>query len=201
MEQYPVIKKLFDRRKESTAKKEGSVEIEIYFDKKRKWISTGVKILPKNWDQKKKMVVGRIDSVDLNLRTENIENNINAHIRKLMAENKPFTWAYYDSMINSKRAGSKDSFIDYVSERVEKRLDIKESTRKNHKKFLNALKEFNKIRGFDDINKYNILQYDEWLRGRKTYTQATIHSYHKFMKVYVMKLYARNISKLIRIPD
>ncbi len=31
----------------------------------------------------------------------------------------------------------------------------------------------------------NILLYDEWLRQRKDYTQSTIASYHKFLKIYV----------------
>ncbi len=43
---YPAIKISFDRRKQSSPTKEGVVEIEIYFKAKRKWILTGVKVLP-----------------------------------------------------------------------------------------------------------------------------------------------------------
>ncbi len=182
MNLYPTTKIIFDRRKVSGAGKEGSVELEIYHDRKRKWISTGVKVLPRNWNDRKR-VVGRIDSVDLNLRIENVENIVVSFIRKLMIAKKPFTWSEFESEMTNKR--EEDSFIRFVASRVENRKDISEGTRKNHKKFYKALLEFNKVRNFSDITKPNIVLYDEWLRGRKTYTQATIATYHKFMKVYV----------------
>lgn len=182
MERYPIAKIIFDRRKNSSNTKEGTVELEIYFQRKRKWISTGIKILPKHWHPQKK-VINRPDFQDLNLKIDHIENTVLNFIRKLMIENKPFTWSCFESMLENEK--NENSFIEFVTERVKNRNDIVESTRKNHLKFLNALLDFNKIRNFHDLTKPNIFRYDEWLYGRKKYTQATIASYHKYMKIYV----------------
>lgn len=179
---YPNIKIIFDRRKKSGPNKEGSVEIEIYFKSKRKWISTGVKVLPKHWSDKN-YVKGRVDAIDLNHKIKNIEVRIDTAIRKLVADNQEFSWDdLLDLLDNSKET---DSFINFVEKRVLSRQDITESTRKNHKKFLKALKEFNIIRDFSHLTKSRIYKYDEWLRNRKTYTQSTIASYHKYLKVYI----------------
>ena len=53
MERHPIAKIIFDRRKNSSNTKEGTVELEIYFQRKRKWISTRIKILPKHWHPQK----------------------------------------------------------------------------------------------------------------------------------------------------
>ena len=182
MELYPTVKIIFDRRKKAGPKTEGYVEIELYHNRSRKWISTGVKVLPKNWHQKKG-VVGRIDSNDLNLRIEVVKQKINDCIRGLFIEEIPFSWDVLNNMLEI--ADDKSSFIDFVEKRVNERMDIKSSTKKNHRKLVAVLKEFNRIRRFSDLNKTNIMAYDEWLRKRYPYTQTTIASYHKFMKIYV----------------
>lgn len=184
MTKIPVVKIHFDRKKKSSASKTGNVDIELYFDRNRRWISTGVKVLPKYWKEKSEMVVGHIDALDMNTMIENTRNKIKGVIRQIMMEGNTFTWDEYDALM-SDPLGVRDSFIKFVEKRVNERLDIVESTRKNHRKFLKALKEFGQIRTFGNISKVNIMKYDEWLRKRRDYTQSTIHAYHKCMKVYI----------------
>lgn len=177
----PTVKIIFDRRKKATSVKEGTVDIEVYFNRKRRIISTGVKVLPKNWHPQYR-VVGRADSGDLNLKIEATEMRIREHIRRLILEGKPFSWSSLDYILGQNNRGS---FVEFVADRVSKRRDIRESTRKTHRKFLNALYEFAPDLDFSNLDKQCIYRYDEWLRSRKTYTQTTISSYHKHMKVYI----------------
>lgn len=182
MEQYPVLRYVHGRRNSKEENKEMAVELEIYYNGKRKWISTGVRVLKKHWRADKK-VVGRPDAFELNYKIEKLENSIKTYIMKLMIDDKPFSWSEFDSFLEN--ADSGDSFVSFVENRVAKRKDIKESTRRNHKKFYVALKAFGKIQRFSDVTKQNIAKYDEWLHSRKDYTQSTIASYHKYMKVYI----------------
>ncbi len=96
---------------------------------------------------------------------------------------QPFTWAGLEKILNTKTPCN--SFVKFVEERIAARNDITYNTRKNHKVFYSALKEFGVIQTFSDITKQNIIKFDEWLRSRKTYTQSTIAGYHKFMKVFI----------------
>ena len=190
MEVYPTIKVIYDRRRVSGKGKGGTVEVEIYFQKKRKWISTGVRVVPANWHPAKR-IIARMDANDLNLRIANVENFVNGYIRKLVVDNAPFTWSGLETAMDNNRG--EDSFIKFVKDLVDRRMDITESTRKNHRKFYKALVEFKKIREFADITRPNITLYDEWLHCRGAYTQATVASYHKFMKVYINEAIRREI--------
>ena len=193
MEVYPTIKVIYDRRKVSGKGKEGTVEVEIYFQKKRKWISTGGRVVPSNWHPAKR-IIARMDANDLNLRIANVENFVNGYIRKLMVDNTPFTWSGLETAMDNNRG--EDSFIRFVKDLVDRRRDITESTRKNHRKFYKALVEFKKIREFADITRPNITLYDEWLHCRGPYTQAAVASYHKFMKVYINEASQRQLKRL-----
>lgn len=204
MELYPTIKIVFDRRKTSKSTIEGTVELEIYSRLKRKWISTGVKVLPKNWNDKEKSVKGRFDSTELNLRIRNLENIVKSYIMKLMAEGKPFTWQGLEAMLNFQK--DDNTFVNFVESMIERRNDITEGTRRNHKKFLKALKEFKTISKFGDLTRQNITMYDEWLHNRRNYTQSTIATYHKYMKIFIneaihQELITRNPYEGIKIDN
>lgn len=182
MNSYPNVRILHGRRAKMTPSNESTVEIEVSFNGKRKWLSTGVKVLSKNWSNRNK-VVGRVDALELNMKIEKMYDNIVNFIRRLMIDNRPFSWGIFEKFLEE--YDNEMSFICFVKKLVETRKDIKESTRRNHRKFAVALEDFNVIRDFCDLKKSNIQKYDNWLRGRKNYTQTTIASYHKYMKVYI----------------
>ena len=188
---YPTIRLVFDRRKQSTPTKEGKIEVEICIHRKRKWISTGVRVLPKNWNAKNTNVVGRLDAAELNMKLDLSIKPIKKYLNQLMIDEKPFSWEELDRFLEKKATGG--SFIKFVEEYATTRKDIKDSTRKNHLKLVNALRQYKKIVSFDDLTKYNILDYDRWLHSHKEYKQATIASYHKFLKIYVNEALRREL--------
>lgn len=181
-EQYPTVKIIHQRRKNVTQDKPSTVEIEITYKGQRKWISTGVRVLPKYW-KGKRGVCGLPDALDWNMKIESMERTVNNHIRQLVIDGKPFEWT--GLMMALENAQLEGSFLKFVENRVLTRMDIRESTRRNHKKLVVALKEFKRIDSFTDLIRSNIVKFDDWLRSRKTYTQSTIASYHRFLKVYI----------------
>ncbi len=181
-EQYPVVKVIHQRRKSVTHDKPSTVEIEIAYKGCRKWISTGVRIHPKNWNDKRR-VVGIPDAMDANMKIEAIERTVLNYIRQLMIDSKPFEWSGLKTALDNSRIDG--SFLNFLEKRVLDRKDIKESTRRNHKKLVFALKEFKVIDSFKSVTKTNIVKFDGWLRGRKDYKQSTIASYHRYLKTYV----------------
>ena len=200
---YPRVKVIWGRRKSTSDSSISPVEIEIYFQRKRKWISTGVTARKDNWNDTK-WITGRADALDANLQIEQLHSVILTFVRKLAIEKKPFTWAALDTILENRNVN--DSFLKFVQNRVSTRKDIKESTRRNHKKFAVALAEFGRLIDFKDITTANIQHYDQWLRNRKTYTQSTIASYHKYMKVYInealrLEYITRNPYEAIRIDN
>ena len=53
---YPKLRFVFDRKRVATKKNKGLVQIEVYSDRKRKFISTGVKVYSDQWNERYKVV-------------------------------------------------------------------------------------------------------------------------------------------------
>lgn len=192
-EQYPIVKVIYQRRKNIASTKPSTVEIEITHQGKRKWISTGIRVFPKNWSDKNR-VIGLPNAFDFNMKIESMERTIMNYIRQLMIDGKPFDWGGLNSALEN--AQVEGSFLKFVESRVLNRKDIKESTRRNHKKIVVALKEFKSLDTFNDVKRSNIVKFDEWLRGRKEYTQSTIASYHRYLKTYIHEAIRQDLIKI-----
>lgn len=183
MKQYPNVRIIYGRRNKNEKNIEKSVEIEISFQKRRKWISTGIRVLPKNWKDKQH-IVGRADAIDLNMQIDSRYNSINKYIRCLIANEQEFTWSKFEDHLEWHNEDG--SFIEFVEKRIEERKKTKTpNTIKNYNVFLRTLKEYGKITTFSDLKKKEILKFEEWLRGRFDYSQAGIFNYHKNMKVFI----------------
>lgn len=178
---YPIPRLIFDRRNKSSKTKTGTVEIEILHNKKRRWISTGVRVLPSEWNNDKGVVL-RLDSVTLNAKIQKLFNNVNNFIHDLIRKDQDFTWESFDTFINIKNDSA--SFIEFIEVTNKTKTHIKPITAKNHLRLLNSLNSYGKIRYFSDITPIGIIEWDKWLH-EQNYKQTTISTYHKFMKLYI----------------
>lgn len=197
----PSIKLTFDRYKVASKKHKGNLQVEIVFKGKRKWITTGVKLYSDQWSERKH-VVNSVDSIDLNERI----NKLVTDLEKWVRDNMPFSWEKLEKHMREGEAT--DNFIDYVAEAIRSRNDIKESTRRSQRKLVSILKEYGKIVFFSDLTIANILDFDNWLHGRKIkklskdgtesfepMKQQSIHDYHKYMKIYIGMARRRGLMK------
>lgn len=178
---YPSIRFVFDRKHQATKTKTGLVQIEVTSERKRKWISTGVKLYADQWDERR-MVINSPDILPLNKKLTEQRQRIQDWVFDLQKRNEEFEFDKLDRFLAVRLVS--DNFIEYVERRVEERTDIREATRKSQRKLVNSLKAFKRITYFTDLTKKNIVAYDAWLH-EKDYMQTTIHSYHKYMKVYI----------------
>lgn len=180
MHKYPTPRFLFDRRKVSNKKEPGTIEIEILYQRKRKYISTGVKVLPSEWKGNK--IAGNDDAINLNLKINSLKDSITKYINTLIIDNVEFTWEGLNNYLNTK--SDSGNFIDFVTAMIETKTNLSKRTRDQHKKLITALNSFKRIKTFKDLIPANIDAYDKWLH-EKGYKQATIGSYHKFLKIYI----------------
>lgn len=187
----PSVRLVFDRKKVATKKVRGLVQIEVLYERKRKWISTGVKVYSDQWETRK-WVVKSVDSAELN---DKLTHQVQS-IEKFLNENQPFSWDKLDTFV--KGPETNDNFVDFVKKTVEERNDIGEGTRRTHRKLAAILNEFGTITYFKDLTKPNVMAFDNWLHGRKIrkldkegnesfipMRQQSIYSYHKLMRTYI----------------
>lgn len=190
---YPISRFVFDRKKISSEKRKGLIQIEIRYEKKRKWISTGIKVFKDQWHDKR-YIVNSLDSDELNERLFLCKEKIDSYFNSLMEKGISFSWDDFDIFLKRMDTStSSETFIDYVARRIEERNDIKPSTKANHRKLLTSLDEFGKILYFSDLTKSNVADYYNFLLGKEVIIQGkvqklkltTTSSYMKFLKVYI----------------
>lgn len=178
------IRVVFDRKKTASSKKKGLVQIEVRFENKRKFISTGIKLY------KNQFKTGRIVNIDdadrLNKKITEQIKEINDLIDRLDQNKQKFSLDYLDH-INDVYIGC--SFIEFMEKRISERPTCI-STQKQHHKVLNFLKnEYPHLTFFSDLTYPNITLLDEYLKKRKVdghlMMQTTIHTYHKVIKLYI----------------
>lgn len=180
----PKFDVIFDRKKKSDSKTPGIIEVRITLDRKTKYISTGVKILPSEWNSDATNYVKKNPlAFTYNEKIKKIINTLNNNLNMLMAKGAPVTLESVTEKPNA-LSNTNDSFIEFAKNEIENRTDVTESTKKNHRKLITALNSFGKIKAFGDLTTQKIREFDQWLHERKI-KQTTIASYHKFLKVYV----------------
>lgn len=178
---YPVLRFVFDRKHTASKTTKGTVQIEILFERKRKWLSTGVRLYSDQWSEKTK-VKNTVQSLDLNERLDTQMRNINEFINGLVKNKEPFSFDKLEHFL--KYSQTKESFIDFIKRRVGERTDLRQGTLNTHASLITSLKEFGRIVYFTDVTTANIMHYDNFLHGKYN-KQTTIHGYHKRLKRYI----------------
>lgn len=179
---------VFDRKHTATRsnfkgdKKKGLVQMEVAFAKKRKWYTTGVKVYSDQWSDTKR-VCNRNDMMDLNSRLDAMMSVFNKYQTMCVSANTDFSFEVFDNMLRQSE-NAEMTYIDFAADRIEKRGDITEGTRRFHRTFVLSLREFGRISRFSDLTRANIQLYDDFLHS-KGYTQLTVYNYHKRNKIYI----------------
>lgn len=192
---YPTTRLVFDRKHVATKEKKGLVQLEVLYLRRRKWISTGIKVYADQWSDRN-YIVRAMDSIAINDRLVNFKSKVDNWINELISEDRLFTWDVLEEMLSSISINTKqkETFLQYVERRIDERNDITESTKKNHRKLIASLEKFGRIVSFSDLTRANIADYYNYLQGivitksdgsTHTMMQQTVYSYMKFLKVYI----------------
>lgn len=184
-----IVKVVFDRKKTATKKaakvrKEGSVQIEVYYNRQRKWLTTGVRVHLDEWKGiSPNYIYNRADATSLN-----------AVITRQVQEVWDIITRLGDGFsLELLELGKEEevslTFLEFVEDRIRERR-MAESTRKQHKVLYDMLVDYGKIVQFDDLTSVKIVKFNDWVMKRKNkngqpITQTSVYSVHKRLKVYV----------------
>ena len=188
---------VFDRHKKATKKVAASVYIEVSYDRVRNFYNTGIKVCSHQFKDGRVINCGQM--AEYQERINNMRNIIESYINDKMRTKEGFCLdglkVFMDSL-SGKRQNT--SFVQYVDSRITERTDIRESTRKAHKKLVSSLMEYKGIMSFDQLTKSNIAGYYEWLLGKEVAKMGqdgkiyktkmsvqTVASYMKLLRTYI----------------
>ena len=179
----PILTFVYDRRKRASSHKEGSVELRITFERQQKFMTTGVRLLPKQW--KNGQVINRLDAQEMQHTLETLM----IKVRKVINEMLSCGNLNIDEIPARLKSDTVDerSFIKFCEDRVKVRAYGKKAdTVERYDRFMRWLKNYGKIRFFSEVTDKNIILMDEALRatGMKNYSKW--NNYHRFMNSFIL---------------
>ena len=191
---YPKLEVVYDYKHKGSDETltPATVWLRVYFNRtQRKYISTGVMVLPSQWSDTY-WVVNHPSSLALNnMIREQIDKAI-VTIREAVAEHSdmPGTKAM-------KVDRSDASFLDFIEKQI-KIADISEATKKHHRTLHALLTEYGKMRKFEQVTKSNIMAFLNWIGKREIMKpgldgkvhatrikQSTVHDHWKRLRKYI----------------
>lgn len=187
----PILTLIYDRKGHATAKKPSVVELRISAGKVRKYISTGVKVYPKEW--KEGSVIGRKDWKELNDQLQLVKRKCSEIVTRMM-EDGSLDLNAVPNILKDELYQS-DTFIAYAQELAERKYrTISSGTRRQYELLFKFLDQWRGLRYFSDITERTILKMDDEL-SKKGLKDCTKWNYHKLVKSFIEQAVGDGIVK------
>lgn len=158
------VKVVFDRKREASNKAEGTVEVQVTLNSKRSYLSTGVRVNRRQWDNG--IVTMHPKKIEYNAMVAKKVAEVEKIILGMEMEEVRMTIENFRERLPRNKKKEQRDFLDWMHERLEKRV-LREGTRKGHKTTYKALERFGKINTFEDLKLENIYAFDLFLREEK----------------------------------
>lgn len=171
---------VFDRHKKATKKVTAPVYIEVSYDRVRNFYNTGIRLRSDQF--KNGRVVNCRQMFEYQDRINDMIDTIEGYISDKLRSREEFSLANLKKFMENQVVGSKDSFLDFMQQRIYDR-PIAESTRRTQLSMLNTLKNWGVIRQFSDITEKNIKLWDD-LSHKNAVKAKSVWNYHKILKIY-----------------
>jgi integrase len=178
------FKVVFNRLKKLNKDKKALIQIESYLNGKRKYMSTGIRIEPKYWNDKIKRVKNsHSDYIKLNRLIDQQLRNLEDFEFRQIEKNGEFKLRELGNL-NNKNKFSSGNFITFCRETLNGNTLLKKNSRIQHNAVINNLERYKKNIDFNELNFNFITEYDNYLR-RSGLKQNTITNQHKTIKSYI----------------
>lgn len=201
---------VFDHRNRTKEGQKGQIEVRVIVNRKSYYIGTGIKVY------RSEFVAGRVVNCPgadkLNERIAIIYNKVMEMVNSSIASNKSINIEDLRRKVWEASDHDDDALLFWINEQIPL-LDIKEGTRKHYYPLENRLREWGKIRTWDDVTTEKIYEFDAWLHGLckpvnkasiragitpKRIGNAGVYNYHKTFKTLLRR--ARRMGKITVNP-
>lgn len=176
-----VLSIIHNRQRRGTSQNPVSIELRFSFRKERKYLSTGIKVIPSQWSDSQKRIIRHKDADALNEKLDMFEERANKVIAKMLKDGIT-DLSLIAPLFNGEETGLA-TFVDYCKKRRNERK-VCEHTKKRYDVFIRFLEEWGKIVTFSDCNVANVRAMDEYLH-KQGKVQCTIYDYHKYLKLFI----------------
>lgn len=197
---FPKVVFIYDRYSKAAIDKAATVEIRITYQRKQKYISTGISVYSNQWDNG---IINHPNAISLNQVLNEQLSTINKKILDLMVTGQ-FSLAHLSqkTLTNSLR---EVVFEDYCRQRISiKTYGRTPGTVARYEVFLKYLIDFGRIKHFSDIKESTLIAYDKYLQTKGMKPSSRWGNHHRFLNAIIVdaiddELLSRNPYKHVHI--
>lgn len=203
---------VYDHRGRPAADGKGPVEIRVTFGRKSYYISTGIRVLKREFAAGQ--VVNCPGKVELNRRIAIIYNKVLAYVNDCDENGEPISLqAIKDAATRVTEMQSDNPLLlEWIEEQLPL-LAVSSGTRKHYATLLSRLYQFGKIKTWRDATPQNIYEFDAWLHGLekhqtiaekaaglppKKISSEAVYNYHKCLRTILKR--AERMGKIGETP-
>lgn len=180
---FPVVELRYNRYHQASDSKDAVIEVRIYYMGKAKWISTGIRVYPKEWRNGR--IVGRGDAIQLNRQLDKIIADIRQVVYEMYEEGHIELGAI-PSRLLAKRKPSL-MLMDFCRRRAEiRKHGIARDSQERYDRFLTFLEGYAPIKTFYDLNEAKVMDLDRLLIGKKMKAKSRWNNYHRFLNSFIL---------------
>lgn len=189
------VRVLFDRKGTATTKKAALIQLEVRYNKERKFIGTGVKVFKGQF--KNGRVLCRTDANVLNDKINALYKHVHDIYNECLNKRVQFNLTMLD---DGKIDKTDKPFMEWVKKRTEEKR-CSTATKRQNRLFCNILELFGRISTFEDVTLPNIHHFDDFLKthtGIKTnrpLTDNSVKAYHSRMRSFISEAYSYGLIK------
>ena len=185
---------VYNRKNKLNKQGEALVQIQVYYQQERKYLSTGIYLKPNEWDARRNEVSKNNPECDaLNKELQEHIENLKAHERKENQAGRPLVLSSL-TLDNFNVANPGLSFTEFWQVGIETNNQLEYDTKRSHRSALKRFKEFKEEVHFHELTTELLRAYERFLLnyrvsnnkgGEKPLSFGRIHCLFKTLRAYV----------------
>ena len=181
----PILTIIYNRYHTASPSRNAVVELRIAYNNKQKYLSTGIFLLPKEWDDSNRRIINRTDAAILNKTLDKLVNDVRKVIYDMVEDGHVDIFGIPAKLEAGKRGDI--AFLDFCEKRAEIRKYGKAAdSQERYDRFLRFLKEYGKIKTFYDLTESKVMDLDRHLKKNGMKAKSRWNNYHRFLNSFIL---------------
>jgi len=170
----PNIAYIYNRYGKASQTSDAVIEIRLAYNNRQKYMSTGIRVYPKEWDSRYQRVINRIDATILNKTLDKLMNEVRQVLYDMIDDGHIDIFAV-PARLDAKRKKA-GTFPDFVKDRLPIHKHGQSPLRqKAYDRFYNFLDDYGKFRLFSDVNEHTVLELGQQPLGQLSQVPQYLH--------------------------
>ena len=180
----PILTYIYNRYGKASPKRDAVIELRIAFKNKQKYLSTGIRLLPKEWQRGR--VVNRLDAAILNKTLDKLMVEVRQVIYDMIDDGNIDIFAIPVKLAAKRRKAM--TFLEFYNEKAQiRKHGIGKVAQGRYDLVSRVLDEFGKITSFSDLTPNNIVAFDKFLTKKGVQATSRWHNYHKYIRRFIVE--------------